>query len=526
MSAVLGMGGVSMTVTEIRIAGRYRLGRSLGVGGMGRVWLARDEVLHRDVAIKEVALPFGLSDNEREELRARTLREARAAARLSHPNVVRIYDVIHGEQQPWIVMEYVPSRSLLDAVQQDGPLPVAEVARIGLAMLGALEAANRAGVLHRDVKPGNVLLAADRVVLTDFGSAIYDDGEGAITRTGVLLGSPQYMAPERVRSGIATPESDLWSLGTTLYVAVEGRSAFERPTAFATLIAVATERPDPTRLAGPLRPVINGLLQKNPRARMSAAEIDRRLRDLVESPPAVHRLMPPVRRERAAVTVPVPAPAPPTARPRWRWIAAAAACAAVLVAVAAVAAGSSGGRSRSVAEGTPAAVPLAVASSAAPPARAIVNPDVLPAGLAWYADGSGFRVGFPAGWNTLREGPSAMLFCEPAGPRTLRVHPWERSGSDLAAALVKDEEMERSMLTGYHRIRIEALPGGAVAEWEYTFDDPTMGGNLHGVNRAFLVAGRPYLIEWRTSPEQWPGNVATYSAIAASFQTLSRSQFH
>src|SRR6266480_6170163 len=220
-------GEVGMTVTEIRIAGRYRLGRSLGVGGMGRVWLARDEVLHRDVAIKEVALPFGLSDDEREELRARTLREARAAARLNHPNVVRIYDVVHGEEQPWIVMEYVRSRSLLDAVNADGPLPVAEVARIGLAVLAALEAAKRVRVLHRDVKPGNVLLAADRVVLTDFGSAVFDDGEGAITRTGVLLGSPQYMAPERIQTGIATPESDLWSLGATLYVAVEGRSAFE-----------------------------------------------------------------------------------------------------------------------------------------------------------------------------------------------------------------------------------------------------------------------------------------------------------
>src|SRR6266480_1671985 len=151
-------GEVGMTVTEIRIAGRYRLGRSLGVGGMGRVWLARDEVLHRDVAIKEVALPFGLSDDEREELRARTLREARAAARLNHPNVVRIYDVVHGEEQPWIVMEYVRSRSLLDAVNADGPLPVAEVARIGLAVLAALEAAKRVRVLHRDVKPGNVLL--------------------------------------------------------------------------------------------------------------------------------------------------------------------------------------------------------------------------------------------------------------------------------------------------------------------------------------------------------------------------------
>src|SRR5256714_6454857 len=207
------------------VAGRYRLGHSLGVGGMGRVWLARDEVLRREVAIKEIALPFGLSEDEREELRLRTLREARAAARLSHPNVVQIYDVIPGEEQPWIVMEYVPARSLLQVVEERGPLPVEQVALVGLAILSALAAANRAGVLHRDIKPSNVLVGDDgRVVLTDFGSAVLDDTEGTITRTGLVLGSPEYIAPERARTGISTPESDLWSLGATLYTAVEGRS--------------------------------------------------------------------------------------------------------------------------------------------------------------------------------------------------------------------------------------------------------------------------------------------------------------
>src|SRR5438477_1471718 len=162
-----------MTLAEVRVAGRYRIIHSLGIGGMGRVWLAHDEVLRREVAIKEIDLPAGLSDDEREELRLRTLREARAAARLSHPNVVQIYDVIPGEEQPWIVMEYVRARSLWQLIEERGPLPADQVARIGLAMLSALEAANRAGVLHRDVKPSNVLIAEDgRVVLTDFGSAI------------------------------------------------------------------------------------------------------------------------------------------------------------------------------------------------------------------------------------------------------------------------------------------------------------------------------------------------------------------
>jgi serine/threonine protein kinase len=268
-----------MTVGDTLVAGRYRVVRSLGRGGMGQVWLARDELLTRNVAIKELALPFGLTDEEREEMRQRTLREGRAAARLTHPNVVKIYDVQPGNERPWIVMEYVRARSLLEVIEQNGPLPVEQVATIGLAVLSALDAANGVGVVHRDVKPSNVLIADDgRVVLTDFGSALIDESEGALTRTGVILGSPRYIAPERARNGIATPESDMWSLGATLYEAVEGRAPYSRETTLETLVALATEKPDPVRLAGPLRPVLAGLLQKNPRARMRSADVAARLR--------------------------------------------------------------------------------------------------------------------------------------------------------------------------------------------------------------------------------------------------------
>jgi len=272
-----------MADRQALIAGRYRILRFLGAGGMGRVWLARDEVLHREVAIKEIVLPFGLPDQEGEELRMRTLREARAAARLSHPNVVQIYDVQSGDEQPWIVMEYVHSRSLLQVIEENGALPVEDVAGIGLAVLSALDAANRAGVLHRDVKPSNVLIADDgRVVLTDFGSALLDGGEGAITRTGVIHGSPQYIAPERVGTGVSSPEADLWSLGATLYAAVEGRPPYTRTTTVRSLIAITTDKPDPIHLAGPLKPVLTGLLRRNPRARMKPAEVERRLRRLAD----------------------------------------------------------------------------------------------------------------------------------------------------------------------------------------------------------------------------------------------------
>lgn len=271
-----------MPTSPALIADRYRLCRLLGYGGMGRVWLAHDEVLHRDVAAKEIIPPHGLTDEEREELRLRTLREARTAARLSHPNVVRIYDTVNVEERPWIVMEYVPSRSLYQVVNTDGPLSPQRAAKLGLAVLAALRAAHEAGVLHRDIKPGNVLIAdRGRVVLTDFGLATFD-GPGSdslqLTRTGLILGSPQYIAPERARDGLSLPESDLWSLGATLYAAVEGRSPYARSSAMATLTALATEDPDPALNAGPLKPVLDALLRKDPKQRATIAQTERLLR--------------------------------------------------------------------------------------------------------------------------------------------------------------------------------------------------------------------------------------------------------
>jgi serine/threonine protein kinase len=267
-----------MTQPRVLIAERYRLLESLGAGGMGRVWLARDEMLRRDVAVKEVIFPAGLTQEERDELSLRTLREARAAARLNDANVVRIYDVVHTEQAPWIVMEYVPSRSLHQVITDDGPLPPERVAQIGLAVLAALKAAHAAGVLHRDVKPGNVLLAdTGRVVLTDFGLAVFDGGDGAVTRPGLILGSPQYISPERAKEGTSGPESDMWSLGATLYAAVEGRSPYARSTTYATLTALATEEPDPPTRAGVMKPVLNALLRKDPRLRAGVAETERLL---------------------------------------------------------------------------------------------------------------------------------------------------------------------------------------------------------------------------------------------------------
>ncbi|SCL55034.1 serine/threonine protein kinase [Micromonospora citrea] len=302
------------------VADRYRLISPLGQGGMGRVWKARDEVLHRDVAIKELVPPPSLTDDERREMRERSLREARAIARLNHINVVRIFDVLRTDGDPWIVMEYVPSKSLQDTLAEDGPVSPARAVEIGLGVLGALKAAHKAGVMHRDVKPGNVLLGNDgRVVLTDFGLATIP-GDPNVTRTGMVLGSPAYIAPERARDGTAGPEADLWSLGATLYAAVEGKSPYARPSAIATLAALATEAPPPPKSAGPLKPVLNGLLRKDPTERMNAEVAEKLLRRAGGKRTRTIPLLDGVRRPgpngpREPRPPVVPAPRPAEARP-------------------------------------------------------------------------------------------------------------------------------------------------------------------------------------------------------------------
>ncbi|WP_327273445.1 serine/threonine protein kinase [Streptomyces sp. NBC_01224] len=270
------------TEAGLVLAGRYRLGEVLGRGGMGKVWRAHDEVLHRTVAVKELTAGLYVAEADRVVLHARTQKEARAAARITHPGVVTVHDVIEYDNRPWIVMQYVDGPSLADAAKESGEIEPREAARIGLHVLGALRAAHGAGVLHRDVKPGNVLLARDgRVLLTDFGIAAIE-GDSTITRTGELVGSIDYLAPERVRGGDPGPASDLWSLGATLYTAVEGRSPFRRTSPISTMQAVVTEEPPPPGRAGPLASVITALLRKDPEDRPSAAEAERMLLDAME----------------------------------------------------------------------------------------------------------------------------------------------------------------------------------------------------------------------------------------------------
>ncbi|MFI1482913.1 protein kinase [Streptomyces sp. NPDC020747] len=258
-----------MNASGDMVDGRFELLGRLGSGGMGTVWRARDSVLHREVALKAVRHDAAASHSVRE----RVLREARALARISHPNVVMIHHIIDDDPHPWLVMELVDGVSLQERLA-DGPLAPSEAARLGRQVLAALRAAVAAGIQHRDVKPANILLRADgSAVLTDFGIAALQ-GSTALTATGELIGSPEYIAPERIRGNDDDPASDLWSLGLVLYVCVEGVSPLRRGTTLGTLAAVLDEAVPPPVRSGPLSPVLQALLVRDPAARPDAARLD------------------------------------------------------------------------------------------------------------------------------------------------------------------------------------------------------------------------------------------------------------
>ncbi|WP_371652730.1 MULTISPECIES: protein kinase domain-containing protein [unclassified Streptomyces] len=294
-------------IRGLLVAGRYRLDVTIGQGGMGRVWRAFDETLDRQVAVKEMRMN-DLDAEDSRIRRERTLREARATARIDHPNVVRVYDVVEESDRLWIVMELVDARSLEQLLVEDGPVPPREAARIGLGLVEALREVHAVGVLHRDIKPGNVLLSrTGRIVLTDFGIAAIQDAT-ALTVVGMLVGSPDYMAPERVGGRPQGPASDLWSLGATLCAAVGGQSPFARETTLATLHAVLYEEPQLPGTAGPLAPTLAALLVKEPDHRPTLDALATLLMPIA-APPTVLARTPTL--AAPAHTAPTPAPEAP-----------------------------------------------------------------------------------------------------------------------------------------------------------------------------------------------------------------------
>ncbi|MFH8623821.1 protein kinase [Streptomyces vietnamensis] len=284
------------------LSGRYRLGAVLGRGGMGTVWRAVDETLGRTVAVKELRFPNSIDEDEKRRLITRTLREAKAIARIRNNGAVTVYDVVDEDDRPWIVMELIEGKSLADAVREDGTLTPRRAAEVGLAILDVLRSAHREGILHRDVKPSNVLIAEDgRVVLTDFGIAQVE-GDPSITSTGMLVGAPSYISPERARGHKPGPAADMWSLGGLIYAAVEGSPPYDKGSAIATLTAVMTEPVDPPKNAGPeLEKVIYGLLAKDPAQRLDDAGARVLLRAVLDAPEPA----PPVSSE-ATTVIPLP----------------------------------------------------------------------------------------------------------------------------------------------------------------------------------------------------------------------------
>lgn len=519
------------------IAGRYRLLSPLGAGGMGTVWRAEDSVLGRCVAVKEVTFPHGLSDEDRDVLRERTRREARAAARLDHPSAVTVYDVVEEDGSPYLVMELVEARTLSQVVRADGPLTPQQTARIGLCLLGALEAAHARGIVHRDVKPGNVLLSEldgplERVVLTDFGIAS-SVGDSSITSTGLLLGSPSYIAPERARGQAPAPPSDLWSLGATLFTAVEGKPPFDGGEPLLTVTAVVTGEHAPFDRAGPLEKVLEGLLERDPAQRMSIPQAQRELERVAVQPtarsvdpsPTVAVPMPekpeaertaalPVREVREATDEPGAdqgwSRPPVPARRRSRLPA------VLLALVLLIGAGVVGlvlvldpGRS-----GLGALTPGDEEPSASPS----VEPSPLPEGWERYVnEEEGWSIGVPPGFVQSTRGQQIQLRDNEAR-RTLRInHRPDHSGSALSAWEAFSPQLA-GQLAQYQQLRLEEaeFQGREAAELEFTYFDQT---ELRVVDRLVVDEddGEAFALYWQVRASDWQDALPVFEQIAATF---------
>ncbi|MYT71289.1 protein kinase [Streptomyces sp. SID8367] len=533
-------GNASGGVRGLVVAGRYRLDEHIGQGGMGRVWRAADEMLDRPVAVKEMRID-GLDPEDARTRRERTLREARATARIDHPGVVGVYDVVDEGERLWIVMELIDSRSLEQTLVEDGPLGVDDVARIGRSLAEALREVHAGGVLHRDIKPGNVLLervGRHRVMLTDFGIAAIQDTE-ALTMVGMLVGSPDYMAPERISGRPQGPPSDLWSLGATLCAALGGSSPFSRDTTLATLHAVLYEEPRLPPGAGRLTPLLTRLLAKEPEdrpgldevvkalappapapvARPSTPTLDIGLRRPVPPPPA----RPAASRQEAPTECakPVPGtdlPGPPPARhrgPRRRGLLIAVAVAlagGVAAALALTLPGDRGGGGAQAGGASTSAgtrPPTVEGTSRPPTAQTLPPGSIREVGYAWVP---------PRGWKRAVKTASEVHYTAPDGTQEVVTQ----------SALAKDDllttwqKSERDAHQGqdYVKIRLDrtTFRGRPAVVWEYLF---TLDGRRwHAELLGFDQESRSYQIGTWYQPQVAGPAKARYERIKKTFTVL------
>ena len=533
--------------SERLLAGRYRLRAVIGRGGMGAVWRARDELLNRDVAVKEIVWPVQLDAEEREMARRRAVREAQLAARVRHPNVVGVYDIVQEGDRPSIVMELVPFRSLRDAVAEDGPMTPAEAARVGLSVLAALRAVHEAGVVHRDVKPANILLGPDgRVVLADFGIAKAADSP-ALTISGVLLGSPSYLAPERARGGHAGAAADMWALGASLFAAVEGHPPFERDGVLASLTAVVADELEPSPHAGPLWPVIEGLLLKDPAARLDAAGAEQMLHGIA-APDAPAPTEPDHAQEPDPAPGPDPAPRPdpapgdtavardraPGRSRRFR------AGLAALTAIAVIVAGITIALSRTPGHhAAPRTTPRAAApasqpapagkasspSSAAPPATPSPSA-ALPAGYYRFTNSTGFSIGVPRGWQISHDGHYVYIRDPANSGIFLLIDQSDQPKANALADWRQQAANRQGTYPGYRLILLQPVrypQAEQAADWEFTYN--RNGVTVQVLNRNILANARhAYALYWSTPASDWNAYYHYFQVFAATFRPAPAGQ--
>ncbi|MER8116806.1 serine/threonine-protein kinase [Streptomyces sp. NPDC094031] len=527
------------------IAGRYRLQARIGRGGMGVVWRASDELLGRLVAVKEILADDALPEDDARRRRDRTFREARAVAQLRHPHIIVVHDVVEQDERPYLVMELIDGCSLADRIARHGPVTPAEAARIGVALLSALDTAHGAGVLHRDIKPANVLIESgtERVVLTDFGIAQVA-GATTLTETGSFVGSPEYTAPERM-SGVRTgPESDLWSLGALLCTALSGESPFRRDSLGGILHAVVTAEIRPPVEAEPLGPVVRGLLERDPDRRLDAAQAERMLRVYLrtgrtpETPDAPgtsrgHRLgvgrplrtvlLPPVPPGAPGLPEPLStAPVLTTEAPPGRSSTRSVLVAALLIAALAAAAGSAatllfnrdhggggpnpGGTATTPATGgtggtrqgpSPSATTPAPSRPGSPPA----GPGTAPSGYRTVHDPAGFSLAVPDDFTRSPQG-ERVFYLSPEGTYRLGV----RTGATQPGgpqAVMKGQAANGAVSNpGYHdgRVTRTTHAGHPAALWEFTWNGYSAAqGARHTYDLCWEESGRLYDV-WVSAP--------------------------
>ncbi|HTJ76753.1 MAG TPA: serine/threonine-protein kinase [Acidimicrobiales bacterium] len=530
------------------VADRYELLETVGRGGFGVVWRACDTLLERHVAVKEIHIPGFLGEQDRIDLREKVLKEARAAARLDHPGAVTVYDVIDDDGHPVIVMELVEAPTLSQLVAERGPMAPAEVARIGLEILDVLDAAHAHGIVHRDVKPANVMVApSGRVRLGDFGvAAILDDP--TVSTSGAVTGSPAYMAPEQATNKGAIAESDLWSLGATMYFAVEGVPPFDKGAPLPTLASIVQDPPRPMERAGALGPVLEGLLVKSPADRFTAADLRPRLAriaageaasppprpeprpddtavlDLDETAPATVAAAPPTPPAVAAPpplrpTPPRPTPAPTSvARPaggRRNGVIVAVVALVVLGLIGIALAARSGSRSQTATSpSTTTAGGKASATTAAPRGGSSG------ATTAYTDSQTGFTISFPKGWSVSTNG-TLTDFRDPDSGAYLRVDHVQPPGPSPEGAWFQLEPSFAAANANYQRIRIDptTYSGYRAAVWEYTYSSG--GADLHAVDLGFITPRYGFALNFQTKAADWDRLQPVFQAFKDSFKAPS-----